>query len=53
MERPFSLNQVAVAALLITGLITFAAVLSGYSGLIEFQCSSSGCKALIDGRQAN
>ena len=50
MKLGFGLNQIAVAALLVVGGITVAAMFSGYTGLIELQCSSEGCRVVIDSR---
>ena len=51
-ERPgFGLNQIVIAALAVVGAIGVAAMFSGYTGLIEFQCSAAdGCRVVIDGR---
>jgi Na+/H+-translocating membrane pyrophosphatase len=51
MKPGFSLNQILITAFLVAGAIAVGAVLSGYSGFIELQCSSeAGCRILIDGR---
>ena len=46
----FGLNQIAIAALAVVGAIGVAAMFSDYAGLIEFQCSTDGCRVVIDGR---
>ena len=51
MKTGFRFNQIAVAALTVVSAITFGAMASGYTGLIELQCGSQGCRFVIDGRQ--
>lgn len=50
MKPGFELNQIAIAALLVVGGIAVTAMFSGYTGLIELQCSSDGCRVVIDSR---
>lgn len=50
MKLGFSLNQIAVAALVVVGLVTIGAIFARYPGLIDMQCGSSGCRIVIDGR---
>lgn len=50
MKIGFRFNQVAVTALIVVGVIATGAMTSRYAGLIELQCGSEGCKAVIDGR---
>ena len=42
-------NQVILAALFTAAFISLGAIITGYSGVIEVECSSDGCKAIIDG----
>ena len=51
MKLGFKFNQIAIAALIIVSAIAFGAMASGYTGLIELQCGSQGCRFVIDGRQ--
>ena len=50
MKSGFGLNQIAVTALIVVGAIAVVGMFSGFSGLIELQCSSGGCRFVIDGR---
>lgn len=50
MKSRFGLNQIVIAALIVVGVIAVTGMFSGFSGFIELQCSSNGCRFVIDGR---
>ncbi|NER78081.1 MAG: hypothetical protein F6K42_00595 [Leptolyngbya sp. SIO1D8] len=52
MKAGFNFNQVLIAVLMIAGLIAMGAIFTQYPGLIEMQCSTSGCRFVIDGRRS-
>lgn len=51
MKSGFGFNQIALAALLVAGGVALSAIFSGYTGLIELQCSSGGCRVVLDSRR--
>ena len=50
MNKKFNLFHVLAIAIVTVGAIAGTAVLSGFPGVIQFQCGSEGCGGLYDGR---
>lgn len=50
MKLTSKLNQAVVVAFVVTGLVAIGAILLEFPGLIDMQCSSNGCRVIIDGR---
>ena len=52
MKLGFTVNHIAILAVLSVGIVILSAVFSKYPGLIELQCNSDGCHVVIDGRSS-
>jgi hypothetical protein len=50
MKNTFNFFHVLAVAILTVGAIAGTAVLSGFAGVLQFQCGSEGCGGLYDGR---
>lgn len=50
MKLGFTVNHIAILAVVSVGIVILSAVFSKYPGLIELQCNSDGCHIVIDGR---
>ncbi|MEM9006229.1 MAG: hypothetical protein AAGE59_22215 [Cyanobacteria bacterium P01_F01_bin.86] len=50
MKSGFGLNQIAITALIVVGVIAVAGMFSDFPGIIELQCGSDGCRFVIDAR---
>ncbi len=50
MKNTFNLFHVLAVAIFTVGAIAGTAVLSGFAGVLQFQCGSEGCGGLYDGR---
>ena len=44
---------IPVTALIIVGIICVGAILAKYPGVIEVECSSDGCRVVIDGTETD
>lgn len=50
MKNDFNFYHVLAVAILTVGAITGTAVLTGFTGVLQFQCGTDGCGGLYDGR---